>query len=357
MADIRHSEIRSMDQPTPKPPQRATIKDVAKRAGVSAMTVSNVLNGRVQSVSPTTRKRVERAIADLKYRRQASARNLRVTQQRSIGMVIVDESPFFLADLFTCQLVAGLTNVLNKADYTVTLQGTTGAQLGDSMIMRSYEVGGFCTMISGPPADRHAVIERLLGLDQPLIVFQEATDTAGRDLCVIRQDDRGGGRLLADHLLARRASRFLLIAPRQGWPAIEQRIAGFREGLAPEPAATVEIIESESESFGDVQAAVAAYLADNPVPDAVVGTNDAIATAAMLHLIDRGCSVPDDVRVVGFNAFQAHRYAQPRLTTVQSAPYELGQLAGQAMLQRLGTGRFETSQYLLPVAFAPGQTT
>jgi len=346
-----------MSQPSQSNPVRATVKDVARRAGVSAMTVSNVLNGRLQSVSPTTRKRVERAIADLKYRRQASARNLRATQQRSIGMVIVDESPFFLADLFTCQVVAGLTNVLNKADYTVTIQGTTGDQLSNSMIMRSYEVGGFCAMVSGSPGERRSVIERLIGLDQPLVVFQEQPEIRDRDICVIRQDDFGGGRLLADHLLARRARRYLVIVPRQGWPAIENRLAGLKEGLAVEPGTEIEVIESASESFGDVQSAVSAHLRRNPAPDAVVGANDAIATAAMLYLLDQGQRIPDGVRIVGFNAFDAHRFAQPQLTTVRSSPYALGELAGKAMLDRLATGRFSEAEHLLPVVFSPGKTT
>ena len=126
-----------MDE-TIKPRQpRATIKDVAKAAGVSAMTVSNVLNGRLQFVSPATKKRVEREIGRLNYRRQANARNLRVSQQRSIGMVIVDESPFFLADHFTCQVVAGLANVLNQADFTLTVQGMRFDQVADSMREKS----------------------------------------------------------------------------------------------------------------------------------------------------------------------------------------------------------------------------
>ena len=120
-----------MDEVVKPKPGRATIKDVANAAGVSAMTVSNVLNGRLQYVSPATKKRVEREISRLNYRRQANARNLRVAQQRSIGMVIVDESPFFLADNFTCQVVAGLANVLNRADYTLTVQGMRKDQLAD----------------------------------------------------------------------------------------------------------------------------------------------------------------------------------------------------------------------------------
>jgi DNA-binding LacI/PurR family transcriptional regulator len=346
-----------MDNPIKNRPIRATIKDVAKAAGVSAMTVSNVLNARLQSVSPATTKRVERAIAQLKYRRQANARSLRVTEQRSIGMVIVDESPFFLADHFTCQVVAGLANVLNKADYTLTLQGMRGDQLANSMIMRSYEVGGFCAMISGKPKDRLRVVELLSGLEQPLIVFQETIDVARDDVCMVRQDDRAGGRLLADHLLARRIRNYLVIVPRQGWPAIEYRVEGLREGLAVDPSTSIAVIESASESFADVQTVTATYLQDNPLPEAVVGTNDSIATAAMLLLNEKGYSVPDDVRVVGFNGFEAHRYSQPRLTTVRSMPYELGEVAGRAMLGRLTGGTFDVKEYVLPVVFMPSLTT
>ncbi|MDR3470267.1 MAG: LacI family DNA-binding transcriptional regulator [Devosia sp.] len=337
---------------------RATIKDVAKAAEVSAMTVSNVLNGRMQYVSAATKKRVEREIERLGYRRQANARNLRVAEQRSIGMVIVDESPAFLADFFTCQVVAGLANVLNGADYTLTVQGMPGDQLPQSMIMRNFEVGGFCAMISGPPAERQGVVRLLTELDQPVVVFQEPFEIENADLCVVRQDDRGGGRLIGDHLLARRVTDFLGVVPAQAWPAIESRFEGLRESLAANGAgARLSIIEASSESFADVQEAVAAYLADHPLPGAIVGGNDPIATAAMLYLFDHGVRVPEDVRVVGFNGFEAHRYARPRLTTVISSAYEIGEQAGRAMLKRLETGHFERPEYVLPVHFDLGATT
>ncbi len=336
---------------------RATIKDVAKAAGVSAMTVSNVLNGRLQFVSAATKRRVEREIARLGYRRQASARSLRVAEHRSIGMVIVDESPFFLTDHFTCQVVAGLANVLNAVDYTLTLQGMRGDQLANSMIMRSFEVAGFCAMISGSRPERLETIERLSRLEQPLVVFQETASFDSPDICVIRQDDYGGGRLLADHLLARRVGKYLVVVPRQGWPAIENRLSGLRDGLAENPSVAIETVVSNSEAFADVQTTVAEYLTKNAAPDAVVGANDAVATAAMLSFLESGYRVPDDVRIVGFNGFEAHRYTQPRLTTVISAPYELGECAGRAMLRRLEQGSFERNEYVLPVIFQPSQST
>ena len=338
--------------------RRATIKDVAKAAGVSAMTVSNVLNGRMQFVSVATKKRVEREIERLGYRRQANARNLRVAEQRSIGMVIVDEQPAFLADFFTCQVVAGLANVLNGADFTLTVQGMPGAALAQSMIMRNFEVGGFCAMISGAAEARRESVQQLLELDQPVVLFQEKMELPDADFCVVRQDDRGAGRLVGDHLLARRVSDFLAVVPAQHWPAIEERLGGIDESIAAAGGdARLTVIESASESFADVQDAVARHLAHAPLPGAIIGGNDPIATAAMLYLFDHDIRVPEDVRVVGFNGFEAHRYARPRLTTVVSSAYALGEQAGRAMLKRLETGAFERPEFVLPVHFDAGATT
>jgi len=338
--------------------ERATIKDVARAAEVSPMTVSNVLNGRMQFVSPATRKRVEREIERLNYRRSTNARNLRVAEQRSIGMVIVDESPTFLADFFTCQVVAGLANALNRADYTLSIYGVPSAALAQSMILRNYEVAGFCAMISGPAEERAVVARRLAELEQPLVLFQQTADLGDADVCALRQDDLGGGRLIGDHLLARRVERMLVVTPRQIWPAVESRIAGLRDSIAAAGGhATLTVLPANSESFADVQAALSNYLETNPLPDAVVGANDPIAIAAMLLLNDRAVRVPEDVRVVGFNGFDAHRYSRPHLTTVLSPAYELGEKAGEAMLQRLKSGHFSAAEITLPVVFEQGFTT
>ena len=126
--------------------KRSTIKDVAKAANVSSMTVSNVINRRSGFVSYKTRLRVEQEIVRLNYRRQTAARNLRASHQHSVGMIVLDDSPKFLTDFFTTELVAGLANVLNNADYTMTIQGINSRNLANSMIMRSLEVGGLCVL-------------------------------------------------------------------------------------------------------------------------------------------------------------------------------------------------------------------
>lgn len=338
--------------------KRATVKDVARAASVSPMTVSNVLNNRLQFVSTETKARVEREIERLNYRRQAAARSLRAAEQHSIGMIIIDESPNFLADFFTTQVVAGLANALNQADYTMTVQGMASSALKQSMIMRNFEVGGFCAMLSGNLNEREGVLDQLRSLDQPLVLFQEQLTSDYQDICTVRQADRDGGRLIGDHLLARGVEDIVMVKPARDWPAIDNRIAGLKDAIAAAPRRpTLSIIEAQNETFSESQAALNSYLQFNSTPGAVVGANDRIAQAAMLLLMDQGHNVPDDVRVIGFNGFEAHRYLRPRLTTIVSSAYELGDRAGKAMLDRLKSGAFAEPDLVLPVYLDQGETT
>lgn len=340
------------------PKKRATMKDVALAAKVSPMTVSNVLNNNLQFVGSKTKARVERAISRLNYRRQSAGRNLRYSDQRSVGLIVVSDDPAFLEDQFSSKIAAGLANSLNKADYTMTVQGVSADTLSNAMIMRSVDVSGVCALISGRVEDRKKVVEQLHSLNQPMILFQQLNDECVDDVCTIRLNEQGGGELMGDHLLARGVRSILALRPQQHWFAIERRFEGIQKAMSNttgSPSFTV--LEAASESQISVQSALEKYLENNPLPDAIVGGNDQIALAAMLLLADRGISVPRDVRIAGFNGFETHRYLRPQLTTVLSPAYDLGEHAGSLILERLSSGSFASSDLLLPVHFSPGGTT
>ena len=309
-------------------------------------------------VSSKTKLRVEQEIVRLNYRRQTSARNLRASHQHSVGMIILDESPKFLTDYFTTELVAGLANVLNNADYTMTIQGINSRNFADSMIMRSFEVGGLCIMLSGAEEERKKVLEQLLSLKQPLVLFQQEVNEKNEHLCMIRQDDFYGGRLVGEHFLPMGVKDILVLRPNQNWPAIENRIKGLKEVIYNSRGQPkLSIIDTESESFADVQTALSNYLNQGSPPGAIFGCNDQIAYASILLLRDKGYNVPQDVRVMGFNGFDAHRHLIPNLTTVISSAYEMGQIAGESMLSYFSTGYFPNSDTILPVKICLGDTT
>ena len=89
---------------------RVTLADIAAAAGVSVTTASNVVNGRLEMMSAATRERVERAMRRLKYRPDDVARSLRLAQKRSIGLMVIDDSPRFLTDAMNTNIIAGFSN-------------------------------------------------------------------------------------------------------------------------------------------------------------------------------------------------------------------------------------------------------
>ena len=99
--------------------QHTTIADVAKAAGVSATTVSRIINGRYDKMRPATRKRVEKAIKDLQFVPTASARQLRQTHSHVVGIIVGD-----ISNPFSSLLAKGIDDVLQQAGYDILLMNT-----------------------------------------------------------------------------------------------------------------------------------------------------------------------------------------------------------------------------------------
>src|SRR5688572_3730751 len=335
----------------------ATLEAVAKHAHVSMMTVSNVVNGRFAMMSAQTRARVENAIAKLGYRRRSDGLSLRVSQRFAIAMVIVDPSPAFLADPFITNVVAGLSNGLAAQGYNLVLTRTESERLEDSNIVRNSDTDGICMMLSGPRASRLRCLKRVAELGEPVIVFQERLAKCLDDVCVIRQDDRGGARALADRTLRKGARRLLMLVPRLHWPAIEERQRGIRDAIR---AANVDVafdtLACGNEHYPETQAALDRHVAERGLPDAILAGNDQMGIAALKWLHSRGTRVPRDLMITGFNAFEFWQYTTPLVTTARSPAYEMGEAGAEAILQRVKTGRFAARERVFPVHVVDGET-
>ena len=338
---------------------RVTLRKVADEAGVSPMTVSNFVNGKFAFMSAETRARVARAVDDLDYRPDNRARGLRTASHHSVGIIIVDESPHYLSDGSTTQIVSGLGNALNAEGYTLQIEGLRGAQLDGSSLLRHIRTDGLCVLLSGKPAARRAMLDRILRAEQPVVLLHEVARRPQDDLCCISQDDRKGATQLADLLLSGGARRILLATMSLNlWQAVAERErAVLRQVKAHGGAARLDHVACGSGGLADAMPAIEGALAQYGPPDAIMGMSDHIAIAALKVLRARGLAVPGDVRVTGFNAFEAWQYAEPTLTTVRTPGYELGQTAGTAMIERLKSGRFPQKAIKLATELLIGETT
>ncbi|RON51811.1 hypothetical protein BK665_18270 [Pseudomonas frederiksbergensis] len=322
------------------------------------MTVSNFVNGKFASMSPETRARVEQHIERSGYRPHSMARSLRLSERLTIGMIVFSDVPTYLSDPFTTNLVAGLSNYLNARGYGVLIQGVDPKSFKTSSVVRDIRTDGICTFLSGSDAQRQEDIEILLDLNQPVVAFQETLRFPDRDLCIVRQDDRNGGRIVAKEAISAKTKRIVIILPKVHWPALIERSKGFRSAIRDSGIdAVVRVLKCQENSFQDIQAMLAREIEEYGVPDAVMAGNDHIGIAAAKLLLDRGYKIPADVTVTGFNAFDFWQYTDPVLTTVRSPAYEMGVRGAAALLDRLRTGAFAEPEIVFAVDLLRGGST
>lgn len=339
-------------------PRRATLKDVARLAGVSPMTASNVVNGRLKGYNTETRDKVLWAVRSVGYRPDIAARSLRTDKRMAVGMLVVTDGPLSLADPYIIHLLDGLCASLNRHGYSLVLQGLEPRQAANSPLLQQLHSDGLCVLMSSAFAPASALADALRSLGQPIVLFQQTLADAYDNLCVVRQDDFDGGRMLCAHLLQRGARRLLMILPQPDWPAMKARLGGVRHELGQSATgASLTVLTSIDESAAATESALAGHIGGGEPFDAVIAGNDQMAIAVRRMLIRREISVPADVKVTGFNGFGFLDYYETRLTTVRSPAYELGSLGAQHMIRRIEGGRFDAATVILPVRFLPGETT
>ncbi len=322
------------------------------------MTVSNVLNSKTGFVGEETRRRVMKEIQNLDYRLLSSGRNLRLGVRQAVGVVIVDESEDFLSHPFISRMVSGICGVLNHHGYTMTVQGIAPDQFATTFGLRRADADAYCIRLHGSEAQRKAMLESLARLREPVVLIQESLPAEGENRCVVRQDDYGGGRLMADHLAARAVRSLWTIVPRFSGPMTDSRLKGLRDGFgAARRDVELHTIICDQNNFETAYNSLVGVLQTRPRPDAIVGINDELALAALRALQDHATNVPEDVLVTGFNGFYPLGFARPNLTTILSRPTEVGATAARLLLDYLKTGSFPRNEVVLPVTFRMGESS
>ncbi|RKK03468.1 LacI family DNA-binding transcriptional regulator [Pseudoroseomonas wenyumeiae] len=342
-----------MSQQKPGRGKVSRLRDVAAAAGVTPMTVSNVLNGR-PGASAETRARVLREAERLSYRPDANARRLRLERTGAIGVVVLDSAPDYLRDPFITNVIAGLGNVAAERAFSLVLQGVRPQAEKMAPLLAQSETDALCLLLSGPRSARERLMSQVERLRQPVVLVQEREAGGLKDICLIRQDDHAGGQILGTHLRGRlpQPGTVFFLTPELAWTAQTERIEGLREGLG--KGFRIRTVPCGDESFVATQESLAKALERHPKPVAIVGGNDQMALAAVSLLQARGIAVPEAMPVAGFNGFEMFRYVQPALTTIVSPAYEIGVRAGEEIVARLEQDSFREAEIALPVQLREG---
>jgi DNA-binding LacI/PurR family transcriptional regulator len=316
------------------------MRDVARLAGVSVKTVSNVVND-FPHVSVATRSRVLAAITELGYQMNFSARNLSRGRTGMITLAVPELRLPYFAELTDEVIVAA-----GERGYTVLVEQTGGVPERELEVLGSDRRRMTDGLIFSPlglrPGDAHQ-----LEVSYPLVLLGERA--LHGDVHHVAMANVAGARSVAEHLLARGRHKIALIGSydERGAGAGSLRTQGFLDALRAaghehDPARTGAALEWTRPTGAE---AMRRILDAGVEVDAVFGLNDVLALGAMRVLFERGLRVPDDVAVAGFDDIEDGRYARPSLTSVYPGRAEIARTAVDLLSDRLAdTPRHEEGQ-------------
>ncbi len=328
---------------------RVTIQDVARAAGVSAMTVSRVLNDQ-PGVSETRRAQVRATIDALGYRRNSLARGLKARQSHTLGLVVPDiTNPYFP------EIVRGAEDVAMEAGYGVFLSNAVEDQEREATSIRLMEerrVDGI--IVVSPRLPEQRLLDLLRAHRAAVVVNRSAPpEVAG----AVRLDNVSGVVQAIDHVLALGRRRIGVLAGPDSSFAARERLTGIQldleaRGMTLSPG---RVLKSAPTIEGGT-AAAARLLAQEPDLDALLCYNDLVAAGALQACTAAGRRIPDDVAVVGFDDIAFARMFTPPLTTLHVPKYDLGVNATRILLDRIAGRNVHAEVVLRPTLVVRGSS-
>ncbi len=305
---------------------RARMRDVAAAAGVSVAAVSRHLSGKLRLPEATAR-RIDRAVERLGYQAHLQARRLSTGRSETLGLVVPDiANPFFalLADAVQAEAeLAGFELLI------LATRNRPDRELAALARMRANRVDGVLFVTNH--ADDGA-LARALATVGPAVLLDE--DVAGAALPRVFADNRVGGRLAAEHLLAHGHRRLAILGGPPGLLSTAERHGGFRDAARSGGAEVV------AEAFGEYDASagrIAAHrmLSARHPPDAVFATSGETALGLLDAARMLGVRVPERLSVVAFDDTGPLHLLAPPLTAIRQPVEELGRRGVQALLASL----------------------
>lgn len=313
------------------PSAPVTLRDVARHAGVSVRTVSNVVND-FAHVAAGTRARVQRSLDELGYRPNLVARNLRRGRSGMIALVLPE-----IAQPYFAELGGALIAEAGRHYYTVIIDQTDGdADRERDLVMGTGRSQLFDGLIFSPLAlGDEELAERTA--PNPVVLLGERISTSLFDAVVV--DNVAAARTATEHLLGLGRRRIAAIGDQSndnGMTA-QYRTRGFLQALRAAGRELEPQLLVPTPTFHRSQGAPAmAQLLDLPdPPDAVFCYNDLLAQGAMRAILSRGLRIPEDVAVVGYDDTEEARYSNPALTSIAPDKGAIARIAVERLMARL----------------------
>jgi LacI family transcriptional regulator len=312
---------------------RATLQDVADRAGVSLATASRVVNEGSRRVGTRLAQRVNEAVTELGYTANLQARAVATGHSTMVGVVVHD-----ISDPYFSSIAAGLIEAAAERRLLVCMSSTPATEAAEReyvALMRAQRARA--VVLIGSSTDDTAARDALRA---EVAAFTRSGGRAvrvGQDLLgvdTVLPENGAGAEALARALVALGHRSFAVLAGPRGLLTARDRLDGFRAGLAAwsVPLDPGRIVHGGFTRDGGYEA-MSAVLADGrPLPDCVFAVTDVMAVGALARLRASGIDVPAGIAVAGFDDILTLRDVYPPLTTVRLPLRRMGQMAAGLVL-------------------------
>ena len=310
-----------------------TIKDIAKKVGVSVTTVSRALNG-YSDVNQKTRNKIIEAAKELNYTPNAVARTLVTKKSKTIGLIVSELNRSSSKDNFTFEVLCGINAYTAEADYDMVLFSTDpNKQKNKSYSQLCMERGVDGAILQGIRTDDPYLIE-VLESDIPCVLIDIPIQT--QSVGYVTTDNSLGAKNAVEHLIELGHRQIGMVNGHEQAFVSKERLKGYKMALSENGFPFDETMVVNGQFFEkDAEEAAYKLLIEHPQLTALFCSSDLMAFGAIKAAQRLNLSVPRDLSVVGYDDIILASYVSPRLTTVAQDKYLMGYKAAEMLISML----------------------
>lgn len=336
-----------------------TLKDIAGKAGVSMMTVSNVINGKHSRVSAATIEKVNAIIKECDYVPNLSARSLTARSSHIIGLIVPlddqESSYSYFDNPYASSMIGVIEQELRSNGYFVMIRAVQ-SQDDLSTLLRNWNVDGIIFLY--PRLGNHfedsvnSIIEET---HLPVVLFDARTENP--EVINVYSDDRKGCYLSTKYLINQGHKKIAFVANYKGNPLLTDRLSGYQTAMKENGLACGEEYHfTFPPSYEDGIAAGKAIVDSGLHITGIITTADICAIGIMEGVRLGGLRVPTDISIVGYDNLAVSTYTTPKLTTISQDVKKKAGTAMKLLLEKLHTGTVQKPHVKLDVELMERQS-
>lgn len=330
---------------------KVTMKDVAKRAGVSTSTVSRVISGN-EKISDETKEIVYKVMDELNYYPNIAARNLANNKTKTLGLVLPSVTKEFIYNPFFIKVIAGISRSAKENGYYIMYSNAEDEADEINLLNHFIRSGAVDGVILTTVRTKDKSIELLRKLKFPYVTIGRQREY--EDSYWVDNNNTQAMYKVVKHLIEKNKSNIAFIGGKHGFNVTIDRLKGYKKALNSEdlkinPDIILEVEYTEAAGYQGMK-----EILKVSTPDAVVTTDDMLAFGVMNYLQENNIK---DISVAGFNNTPLAEYRKPSVTSVDISAEKLGYYASDLLIKRLEDKNLKISNYIVDTKLIEREST